>query len=66
MRGLLQEEMQCWAMLPELPPSTSNDLLGNGIDFPHVGSHVHDLTVRNRDPTSMGSSPNKLSVDIGR
>ena len=65
-RGPLQELMQCLAMLAEFPPSTSNDLLANGIDFPHVGAHVHDLTVRNRDPTSMGSSPSKLSVEIGR
>ena len=65
-RGPLQELMQCLAMLAESPPSTSNDLLANRIGFLHVCAHVHDLTIRNRDPTSISSLPSKLSMEIGR
>ena len=58
--------MQCFAMLPLLPSKTSNDLRGHGTDTPMIGSHVHAMTVLKVLPMSMGSSPSKLSVEIGR
>ena len=58
--------IQCFAIFPELPPSTSNERLGKGIVCPTVGTQVQDQTVRNFEPTSMGSSSSKLRAEIGR
>lgn len=65
---LLREHalMQCLAIFPLFPSSTSSDRLGHGTDTPMIGSHVHALIVRNVLPMSMGSSPSRLSVEMGR
>ena len=64
-RGPAQAETQCFATLPELPPSNNSDRRGSVTDRPTIGSQVQARVERNDRPTRMGSSPSSDSVRIG-
>ena len=65
-RGPAQAETQCFATLPEFPPSSNSDRRGRTTDRPMIGSHAHALTERNDRPTRIGSSPSNDNVRMGR
>ena len=65
-RGPAQAETQCFATLPELPPSNNNDRRGSVTDRPTMGSQAHGLVERNVRPTRIGSSPSNDNVRMGR
>ena len=65
-RGPAQAETQCFATLPELPPSNNSDRRGSVTDRPTMGCQAQARVERNDRPTRMGSSPSSDSVRMGR